>query len=216
MRRFSPRLLIVLSILFMADIIAAAAWFQLIPENYQSSGENSDVAVVFMGPWGEDFGIGKDTMRRINHASQLYRDGLIDNIVCVGAPVPGKGIYGAEDMKAVFVSLGVPEGYVFSERLSCDSQSDWEEARKIINSNDWNSVRIVSSPIHLPRLQDIITDGSLPIIYSPYPYDQCQPEISCACLWWQIHHEWLALVATTVLPDSVYRSSTRWLREQRI
>ena len=214
MRRFIPRLLIVLAILLIADVIAATAWFQSIPKNYQSSGENSDVAVVFMGPWGEDFGVGKDTMRRINHASQLYRDGLIDNIVCAGGSLPSKGVYGSEDMKGVFVTLGVPEGRIFTERLSCDSQSDWEEARKIVNSNDWNSVRIVSSPIHLPRLQDIITDGSLSIIYSPYLYDQCQPEISCATLWWQIHHEWLALVATTVVPDSVYRPSIRWLRER--
>ncbi|MBA7643338.1 hypothetical protein ES703_51063 [subsurface metagenome] len=214
MRRFSPRLLIVLAILVIADIIAATAWFQLVAKDCQSSGENSDVAVVFMGPWDGDFGVGKDTMRRIDHALELYHDGLIDNIVCAGGSLPRKGLYGAEDMKRVFVSLGVPEEHIYSERLSYDSQSDWEEARKIINSNNWNSVRIVSSAIHLPRLQDIITDKNLSIIYSPYPYDQCQPEISCVCLWWQINYEWLALVAATVLPDSVYRPSIRWLRER--
>ena len=216
MRRFIPGPLIILAVLLIADIVAATAWFHLVAKDYQSSGENTDAAVVFNGGNDEDLGVGKETMRRIDHALELYRDGLTSNIVCVGGARPEGEIHGAGDMRSVVVSLGVPAEHVFSEQTSYDSESDWEEASKIIDSNNWKSVTIVSSAVHLPRLQDIMTDENLSIIYSPYPYDQCQPEISCVCLWWQIHHEWLALLATTVLPDSVYRSSIRWLRERGI
>ena len=213
MKRRIYTFLIVLPSLFIIDIVAAGAWFQVVPKDSESSPQKTDVAVVFMCDFGANGGIGEETTRRIDYAWKLYHGELTHKIVCVGGARPKRNIYGAENMESVLVSLGVPDEHVFSERGSNDSQSNWEAARKIIDSNNWHSISLVSSAVHLHRLHDIIVDEDLHIVYCPYPYDECHPEIHCGALWWQIHHEWLALVATALLPDSTYHSLIDWLRQ---
>lgn len=213
----------VLSFLIIVDIIASFLWFKAITEKEDSTlKEKTEVGVLFMGSFNKSYtGLGKDTLRRIHHGTDLYKGRLIDTILCVGGTRPNIQVFGSIIMKDRLIDQGVPSEKILAETKSYDSVTNWQMAAQLIKRNRWKTVVIISSPLHVYRLRKIISQkpmSGLRIFYSPYPYQAYQEgllKLSLFEMWRQVQHEWIAYLTTTVLPDSVYRSILRLIRLQR-
>ena len=213
---------LILSVLISADIIASFLWFNSIINKEKSRfDKKAQVSVVFMGPFEKNYRhVGKDTLRRIHHAVNLYNKNLIGGILCVGGSRPNKNVFGSEMMKEALIAFGVPSEKIFTETKSYDSISNWRMATQIIKANHWKTVVVISSPLHVHRLRKIISDKPmkhLKVFFSPYSYQSYKDttlNLSSFEIWRQIKHEWIAYLINYILPDSLYRSILRIFRHQ--
>ena len=213
---------LILSILIFADIIASFLWFNsIIKKEHSRFDKKAHACVLFMGSFAKNYtGVGKDTLRRIHHAVNLYNKDLIDGILCVGGSRPNKHVFGSEMTKDTLIELGVPPEKIFTETNSYDSISNWRMATRIIEANQWKTVVVISSPLHVYRLRKIISDEPmkhLNVFFSPYsyqPYKDTTLNLSSFEIWRQIKHEWVAYLINYILPDSLYRSILRFFRHQ--
>ena len=215
--------ILTLSFLVIVDIIASFLWFKSVvaKENNQIK-EKAEAGVLFMGSFDKNYTeLGKDTLQRIHHGTDLYKKGLINTILCVGGTRSSIQVFGSLMMKEKLSALGVPSERILTETKSYDSITNWRMTAQIIEENHWKTVAIISSPLHVYRLRKIISEKPMPelkVIYSPYSYGAYQDtsiKLSLFEKWRQVQHEWIAYLTTTLLPDSVYRSILRFIRLQR-
>ncbi|MCE5251428.1 YdcF family protein [bacterium] len=169
----------------------------------------SDAAVVFFGDNDHEYHMGPETLRRAEHALELYRKESIRAIICVGGGnlVKKRGISGAQMMRNYFTENGVPGECVLYDTVSYDSFSNWNEAYAMIVSHGWKRIVLVSSPLHLYRLSRFTGDGTLDLFYSPWSPDCSLTLKNYRYLRGWIHHEWLAYTAFAVLPEPYYRKA---------
>ncbi|MCD6308363.1 MAG: YdcF family protein [Candidatus Latescibacteria bacterium] len=160
--------------------------------------------------------IGPETKRRLRHVASIYRNGQVGKIVCVG----GSGLrvkyddYGSVMMKRYLVGeLKVPREDVLVDTLSYDSLTNLAEIMKFARRGDWDRIVLVSSAFHLYRLSRLAAgDGSVEYVCSPYSVDTIDTVGDFFRLREWIHHEWLALAASSILPGKAYRLAIRFLR----
>jgi uncharacterized SAM-binding protein YcdF (DUF218 family) len=90
---------------------------------------------------------------RLDHAADLYTDGLAGRIVVTGAIVSGDRMSEATAGQRYLVTLGVPPDRVvvlaagYSSAESMDAVAEWAE------DEDIEKVILVSDPFHLARLR---------------------------------------------------------------
>ena len=142
-----------------------------------------------------------------SHATNLYHQGLTDHIFCVGGTRRTKNVFGAEYMKQNLLNRGVHGERILIEKISNDSQSNWQVAYPIIRAHQWHSIMIISSPLHIHRLKRLLFNKpwqGLDIYFYPYSYKTAQPQITLFEIWRQVHYEWLAYLSHYCLPESWY------------
>ena len=201
---FTSIILIILSI----DLIACNYYNKkIITFLQQKETRNSDVTVVFMGDVNKNFDLGQETIKRLHHASELLKSNKTKNIICVGGKGLAKilGITGSQMMRNYLIEIGVPGEKALVDTASYDSYSNWEEAHKIIISNKWKTVTLVSSALHLYRLSVIVKDDNLVLSFSPYSFDYADSLTDLYFMREWIHHEWKAFAALKIFPEPVYR-----------
>jgi len=76
---------------------------------------------------------------------------------------------------------------------------------------------VVSSPIHLPRLRQMIAKDNAGIIFDVVGYDlgQCKPRLHWQSVYWQIHHEFAAWLMNAILSDDGYDELMNKLRASK-
>lgn len=181
----------------------------------EQNNSKTDSAVVFFGDFLPKLnGLGSETIQRLEHVSELYKNGATGNIICAGGNGLRKkyGVYGSRMMRNYLIKTGVSDENIFYDTISYDSYSNWEEARKIIQRHNWGKVGLVSSALHLYRLSNIIRDDSLVLSYSPYQ-NRCMNSLRdfFTMREW-IHHEWVAVIALKIIPEPLYRFLVSFIR----
>lgn len=173
-----------------------------------------------MGEFDEGYkGLGKETLRRVNHAINLFRQGLVENIFCVGGARPKRNVFGSEYMKQTLIDSGVPSKKILTERQSYDSKSNWKIASCSIKANDWNAVVIITSPLHIHRLKRSVFNepaDHLDLFFSPYSYHSYKDtnlELTRFAAWLQVQHEWLGYLSHYLLPESLRRYVLKTIRQ---
>ncbi len=128
-----------------------------------------DAAVVFYGESDNSGNPDKESIRRLFLAVDLYRKGIINNIIFVGGWRPSKKFSGSELMSKKAAVLGVKSNNLFIDTHSRDSIQNWQEARKIITKNNFKHILLISSPFHLFRLKHLIGNkNNIKIDYCTY------------------------------------------------
>ncbi len=90
---------------------------------------------------------------RLDHAAELYSDGLAGRVVATGAIVSGDRMSEATAGQRYLVGLGIPADRIvvlaagYSSAESMDAVSEWAEDEGI------HQVILVSDPFHLARLR---------------------------------------------------------------
>ena len=104
---------------------------------------------------------------RLDHAAELYRDGLVSTIVVTGGSREGDRFTEAYSGLTYLISEGVPAERVI---VVDDGTSSWESmaaAARVLRRKDLESVLLVSDPYHSLRLLGIAREVGIDGHVSP-------------------------------------------------
>ena len=174
----------------------------------------TDALVVFFGDLDCEKKLGNETKKRLDHCISLYNKNKTLSIVCTGGGgnIKKLGVSGSQLMADYLAAASIPYKNIIVESFSFDSLSNWEETRRIIESQQWSKVTLISSALHLYRLAGISSGDSLDIIFSPYSLDGIDSIGEYLSMRKWIHHEWKAFAAQMLLPERLYRKLVRAVR----
>ncbi|MCK5013977.1 MAG: YdcF family protein [Candidatus Omnitrophica bacterium] len=199
------------------DLIGAGLWSWAVVRSFEDSPPKASMAVVLSHDFNKETGeLGSETLRRLNYVLDLYREGTVDYILCVGGAKPRFNFFGSELMRQFLIDKGVLEGTVFSEKKSFDSKTNWHMAYETAKNLGWDKFIVVSSPFHLHRFRAIIRDAPerhLEVFYSPYSLKYSRPSITYFNIWMQVHYESLAYFFQ-LLPAKMYNALVYHTRGQ--
>lgn len=161
----------------------------------------SDAAVIF-------FSDPSDT-RRLETALSLYRSGLTTDLVFVGGCRPRRAYFGSAALRDRAVRAGVPREALHIGNGSFDTVGNINAIMPIVTQQAYTSLTLVSSKPHLMRIRRALKNrlpSDLNISYAPTPYEGMWSSV------WQHQHEVIQALATTLLPDDLYRAALRHRR----
>lgn len=112
-----------------------------------------DCGILFFHSVTKQGTLSSDTKERSGLCAKLYKEGIIRKVICAGGASSDKS--GSKMMREYTIKLGVPDSCIFSDTLSYSSETNIIEANKIIKSENFSSVLLISSPTHILRLKYI-------------------------------------------------------------
>jgi len=129
----------------------------------------SDVIVVLGGGVGESGKAGQGYEERVKQAVELYKKGYAKHIIFSS----GYTHIFKETlvMKALAVSLGVPESAIILENRASNTYESILCAKEIAGKERWKSMVLLSSPYHMLRVSKIFAKvgGGIAVSYTPIP-----------------------------------------------
>ena len=105
--------------------------------------------------------------RRLDHAAELYLDGLAPLIVVTGGSRPGDRFTEAAAAAAYLESLGVPGQDIEREVQGGSSWESLAAAARFLRADGITRVMLVSDPYHAMRIDGIAHDLGLDAVVSP-------------------------------------------------
>ncbi len=115
-----------------------------------------DALIVFFGDFGKNDDLGRESLRRLHLAMELYKRNIGKNIIFVGGRRPSRDLSGSRIMAQRAVAAGIKPSNIFYDRSSRDTLFNWVEAERIIIGNNFKEVVLISSIFHLIRIERII------------------------------------------------------------
>lgn len=164
-----------------------------------------DAGVVFFHDFGDDEGLSAASLARVEAARHLYQTGVVRSLQCVGGNAGNPPVTGAELMRQALLRRGVPGEAIVVDRASFDTRSNWRNAEAALRDSNSQSVVLISSPMHLPRVfhEAQLSGFALSVMPAPTVVD---PEpLGLLGVWWAIQHEWMGWAAAWVLPSGVHQ-----------
>ena len=124
-------------------------WYAASPLLISQAPVKADCIVVFSGGVGESGKAGQGYEERVQKAVELYKDGYADRLIFSS----GYTYLFKEPlvMKALAVSLGVPEGSIILEDTAKNTFENVKFSKRILDRNGWNSILLISAPYHMKR-----------------------------------------------------------------
>jgi len=155
-------------------------------------------AIVVLGaqvtPSGQP---GSDLISRTYHGVDLYNDGWAPAIICTGGYTDDP-LSAAAVARRFAISLGVPPDRVYVADGSMTTAEDARATAELLRSHGWQSIILVSHPLHLYRARWSFRRAGLTVHTSPTTTDTGQ--IFPLLRLWYVVREASAL-ALTVLED---------------
>ncbi len=125
-------------------------WFLAAPLKITDKPQKADTIVVFAGGVGESGKPGQGHEERVQAAISLYKQGYAKNIVFSSGYMH---IYKEPlVMKALAVSLGVPEKAIILEDSAGNTYENVKFSKEILDTQGWKKIILVSSPYHMRRV----------------------------------------------------------------
>lgn len=106
---------------------------------------------------------------RLDHAADLYKQGLAPLIVVTGGKQQGDAFTEAEASANYLASHGVPGGAIERETTSTNSYDELAATARFLRERNINDVVLVSDPFHAYRINTIAHDVGLNAHVSPTP-----------------------------------------------
>lgn len=155
--------IIVYMLIFYTPII----WFLAEPLKIADSPRIADAIVVFAGGVGESGKAGQGYEERVKYAVELYEKGFAKDIVFSS----GYAFIYKEPlvMKALAVSLGIPEDAVILEDKARNTYENVKFTSEILKGNGWKKILLISSPYHMRRVMLVFGKiaKDINVVYSP-------------------------------------------------
>lgn len=160
-----------LSIIFIYAMIfyTPFGWFLAKPLKIVQKPQSADAIVVFAGGVGESGRAGQGFEERVDHAVNLYKQGFAKNIIFSSGYM--HTFKEPLVMKALAVSLGVPESAITLEDKASNTFENVKFTRDILKDRNWEKVILISSPYHMRRVYLVFKRISqeTKVFYSPIP-----------------------------------------------
>jgi len=204
------RLALALALLDALAVFLYLAWGRAtlpppIPERPHATG------VVFFDDFARDGSLGAESRRRIAHALELARLGLVRELICVGGRRRDRARSGAELMAAALIAGGLTADHVRGDHRSFDTRSNWRSARALLADSGAGAADplLISSPLHLLRIRHVTGGAGTP---APTMTIVAALHRAPMTLWLDVHREWIAWAAMALLPPHLHQ---RWIRAWR-
>lgn len=136
-------------ILYLGIFHTPLVWWAAAPLKISQSPQPADAIVVFAGGVGESGRAGQGYEERVQHAVNLYKQGYATRLIFSSGYT--FAIQEADVMKALAVSLGVPESAILLERQAANTFQNVVLTRQILHAHGWKTILLVSSPYHMLR-----------------------------------------------------------------
>lgn len=117
---------------------------------------------------------------RINHAIALYQQGQVNALIFTGGVGNNDQISEAEAARQYALAAGVPDEVIFIETTSTNTYGNLENAKKIMQEQGFETVLLVSDPLHMRRAMAYAEGLGLDAEPSPTPttrYVSLRPKI---------------------------------------
>jgi uncharacterized SAM-binding protein YcdF (DUF218 family) len=111
---------------------------------------------------------------RINHAIDLYQQGLVQYIIFTGGLAGNDELAESEAARNYAIAQGVPAEHIFIETESYNSCLNLVKAKRIMEENDLDQALIVSDPLHMKRAMWLAESIGLEALSSPTPTSRYQ------------------------------------------
>ncbi|HET7902496.1 MAG TPA: YdcF family protein [Candidatus Nanopelagicales bacterium] len=141
--------LLALVVLLAAGLTAFAAY--LVVSTSRSDDATPTDAIIVLGAaqfWGKPSPV---LQARLQHAADLYADGVSDHVITVGAKQPGDNTTEADAGRGWLTSHGVPASSVVPVPEGHDTLVSLEAAAVLMAERGWTSATIVTDPAHMAR-----------------------------------------------------------------
>lgn len=111
---------------------------------------------------------------RIDHAIDLYREGMVDIIIFTGARSPEDELSEAEAARRYALARAVPADAILTEKASRITSENIANAAQIMRQHDLVSALVVSDPPHMLRSVHMARDAGIDAASSPTPTSRYQ------------------------------------------
>ena len=111
---------------------------------------------------------------RINHAINLYRQGVVQYLIFTGGLAGNDELAESEAARNYAITQGVPVEHILIETESYNSCLNLIEAKRIMDENDLSQALIVSDPLHMRRTMWLAESIGLEASSSPTPTSRYQ------------------------------------------
>lgn len=103
---------------------------------------------------------------------------------------------------------GVSQEAINTETESCETVGNIRHSITMIKALGYNSVLLVSSPLHLYRIDFLLPHSDrlygMGIGFAPYPLTDTFPKLGVLELMRQTHYEWISFGLYLLLPKKMY------------
>lgn len=145
------------------------AWFIAAPLKVETPLAQADAITVFAGGVGESGQAGQGYEERVKFAVDLYKKGLADKLIFSSGYM-----YFFEEpvvMKALAVSLGVPEKDIILESKATSTYENVIFTQRIAASRGWKRIILITSPYNTRRVELLFKKNfpSSEVILAPIP-----------------------------------------------
>lgn len=167
-RRFLPAFGVI-CILYIGIFYTPIAWYAAGPLRADSRADKSDVIAVFAGGVGESGKAAQGYEERVQKAVELYRKGYGRHMIFSSGYV-----YFFKEpyvMKALAVSLGVPESDIIIEDAAKNTADNVLCTSRIMREHGWKSAVVVTAPYHTRRVSMVAAKLAPDIDFSYAPMD---------------------------------------------
>jgi len=157
------------AVLYFLIFYSPVIWWLGSPLRLADPPAKADVIVVLAGGVGESGEPGQAYQEKVQHSVTLYKQGYARKIVFSSGV--GYVFKEAEVMKALAISLGVPEEAVILEERGGGNYRALVNAKEIMESHGWNRMLLVTSRYNAVRSRLVIRKNlpDIAVSISPAP-----------------------------------------------
>jgi uncharacterized SAM-binding protein YcdF (DUF218 family) len=169
-RRRFVKVTFIFAVLWLLVFYTPLVWYLARPLKIADKPQHADAIVVFAGGVGESGKAGQGYEERVLHAVDLYKNGYAKNLIFSSGYT-----YALKEiliMKALAVSLGVPEQAIILEDKAKNTYENVIFTKDILNKEKQRKILLVSSPYHMRRALLIFKKEAkgIEVICTPIPY----------------------------------------------
>lgn len=156
-----------------AVLLLAAGWvvvtgWRIVRFSGRDEAQPADVAIV-LGAAAYHMRPSPVLEERINHALNLYRNGLVSRLLFTGGYGPGAPMAESEVARRFAVAQGVNPDHILIETASHSTSGNIGEAIRLMDRYHLSSAVLVSDPLHMLRAVSMMRDRGVPVYSSPTP-----------------------------------------------
>ncbi len=153
--------------LYLLLFYTPLVWLIASPLKLSQPPGKADCIVVFAGGVGESGRAGQGYEERVHYAVELYKRGFAGHIVFSSGYK-----YVFEEplvMKALAVSLEVPEQAIILEDKATNTYENVKFTSDILNKHNWKTILLISSPYHMRRTSLVFKKAAkgIKVTYTP-------------------------------------------------
>ena len=157
---------VALAIFTLVFVYLSVTFFQVWRAARRDDARPSD-AIVVLGAAQYDGTPSPVLAARLDHALDLYDDGVAPMIVVTGGRQPGDRFTEATAAATYLHAHGVPDDAILRETSGRSSWESLAAAGQFLKDKDMTRVVLVSDPYHAARIDDIAEEVGLDAVTSP-------------------------------------------------